>query len=100
VRIGGVRVVLTARRRPFHNFADFAALGLDPRAERLVVVKSGYLSPDLAGIAAADLMALTDGVVSQDIPRLASHHRPRPCYPWDDGFPFTPQSRLSARATP
>ncbi len=92
VRVGGVRVVLTARRRPFHNFADFAALGLDPRGERLVVVKSGYLSPDLSSIAALDLMALTPGVVDQEIPRLPIRHIQRPCFPWDRDFTFTPHA--------
>lgn len=88
VEIGANRVALTARRRPFHSFADFAAVGVDPRAERLLVVKSGYLSPDLAAIAAADLMVLSPGVVSQDIAALPSLHRP-PSYPWrtDVGLP-------------
>ncbi|HTJ59048.1 MAG TPA: M81 family metallopeptidase, partial [Devosiaceae bacterium] len=49
--IGGIDVVVTARRRPFHNIADFTKLGLDPRTAKIVVVKSGYLSPELAPIA-------------------------------------------------
>ncbi|HVA90181.1 MAG TPA: M81 family metallopeptidase, partial [Chloroflexota bacterium] len=45
VRVGGVTLVLTARRRPFHTLRDFTDLGLDPKAFSLLVVKSGYLSP-------------------------------------------------------
>ena len=48
VRIGGITLILAARRRPYHNQADFTQLGLDPAKVRLLVVKSGYLSPELA----------------------------------------------------
>ncbi|ULJ76561.1 M81 family metallopeptidase [Rhizobium gallicum] len=97
IRTSGVTVVLAARRRPYHNIADFARLGLDPRSVRLLVVKSGYLSPELAPIANPNLMALTEGVVNQDIESLASHRRSRPIFPFDRKFVYQPQARLSAR---
>jgi microcystin degradation protein MlrC len=100
VRIGRVTLVLTARRRPFHTFEDFSRLGLDPRAVRLLVVKSGYLSPDLAPIARPSLLALSAGVVDQHVERLASRHRPRPSFPFDTEFSFTPRPRASARFNP
>jgi microcystin degradation protein MlrC len=96
VRIGGVTVVLAARRRPYHNIADFTRLGLDPKSVRLLVVKSGYLSPELAPIANPNLMALTDGVVGQDIENLVSLRRQRPAFPFDRDFAYTPEARLSA----
>lgn len=98
VAIGGVTVVLTARRRPFHAISDFTGLGLDPLAVRLLVVKSGYLSPELAPIAAPNLMALTPGVVDQDITRTARHHMSRPSFPFDGDFAWAPAPALSARA--
>jgi microcystin degradation protein MlrC len=97
IRIGGVTVVLAARRRPYHNLADFARLGLDPARARLVVVKSGYLSPDLAPLANPNLMALTDGVVNQDIPRLTNLHRPAGTMPFEPRKSFTPVGLPSAR---
>ena len=97
VRAGGITIVLSARRRPYHTLSDFARLGLDPKQVRLLVVKSGYLSPDLAPIANPNLMALTEGVVNQDIPALASHRRSRPAYPFDRDFTFEPEVRFSAR---
>jgi hypothetical protein len=42
-------------------------------------------------------MALTDGVVNQDIPHLASLHRSRPAFPFDQEFDFMPKANLSAR---
>ncbi|MFG2138083.1 M81 family metallopeptidase [Streptomyces sp. NPDC048650] len=82
---GGVTVVLTERRRPFHTRADFGAL--DPLAHDLVVVKIGYLEPELHAMAADWLLALTPGGVDQDLLRLGHHHVRRPLYPFDDeGF--------------
>jgi microcystin degradation protein MlrC len=97
VQIGGLVLVLAARRRPYHNLADFTALGLDPAAARLLVVKSGYLSPDLAPLAAPNLMALTEGVVNQDIPRLTNHHRATGTLPFEARADFTPTPTASAR---
>lgn len=97
VGVGGIEIVLAARRRPYHNIEDFRRLGLDPKAVRLLVVKSGYLSPELAPIANPNLMALTDGVVNQDIANLASHRRARPVFPFDRDFDYAPAATLSAR---
>ncbi|OQP84787.1 microcystin degradation protein MlrC [Rhizobium rhizosphaerae] len=97
VAIGGITLVLAAKRRPYHDIADFTLLGLDPKVARLVVVKSGYLSPELAPIANPNLMALTDGVVNQDIPALSSHRRQRPAFPFDRDFGYSPEVAFSAR---
>src|SRR6185312_8129629 len=70
LRIGGIDLVVTARRRPFHDLADFLKLGLAPNRANIIVVKSGYLSPELAPIANPSLMALTPGVVDQYVERL------------------------------
>ncbi|GHC50744.1 M81 family metallopeptidase [Neogemmobacter tilapiae] len=97
VQINGITLVLAARRRPYHNIADFTALGLDPTKARLLVVKSGYLSPELAPLANPNLMALTDGVVNQDIPRLTNHHRAKGTLPFAPDHDFTPEPQPSAR---
>ncbi|NHF73282.1 M81 family metallopeptidase [Paracoccus xiamenensis] len=97
IQIGGIRAVLAARRRPYHNIADFTRLGLDPQRAGLVVVKSGYLSPELAPIANPNLMALTDGAVNQDISRLENLHRPAGTWPFDPRDAFTPEARASIR---
>lgn len=97
VRIGGITLVLAARRRPYHNTADFTRLGLDPTKVRLLVVKSGYLSPELAPIANPNLMALTDGVINQDIENLPSHRRHQPSYPFVKDFSYTAKVFFSTR---
>ncbi len=97
IAVDGVTLVLTARRRPFHEIADFTALGLDPKAFRIVVVKAGYLVPAIAEIANPNLMALTDGAVNQDIEHLSSRHRV-PTYPFVRDLRFTPATIVSARS--
>ena len=98
LRIGGIDLVVCARRRPYHTFDDFARVGLDPRLARVVVVKSGYLSPELAGIANPSIMALSPGIVDQAVERLPRTRTPRPLYPLDTDFPYTPAVQWSARA--
>ena len=97
VDIDGISVVLTARRRPFHLPTDFTSLGLQPTSFKIVVVKAGYLVPEIAAFANPNLMALTDGAVNQDIPRLSNEHRV-PTFPWKQDLTFTPVTKASARA--
>ncbi|QQR38696.1 M81 family metallopeptidase [Devosia rhizoryzae] len=98
VRIGGIELVLTARRRPFHNIVDFTRLGLDPHGARIIAVKSGYLSPELGPMANPGIMALSPGVVDQFVERTERKHTPRPSFPFDRDFAFTPVVKWSARA--
>lgn len=80
---GGVRAVLTTRRKPYHYLRDFADLGLDPAAHDLTVVKIGYLVPDLFAAARGWMIALTPGGVDQHIARLPYRALERPIYPLD-----------------
>ena len=95
VEIGGIQLVLSEKRRPYHDLADFERLGLDPRNARLVVVKSGYLSPELAPIANPCLMALSEGVVDQHIERLVRARKAVPTFPFDRDFEYRPMPRVS-----
>ena len=79
-----VDVVLTRVRRPYHLEADFTRLGLDPRTADVVVVKIGYLEPELHALAAGWRMALTPGGVDQDLRRLGHRRVQRPIFPLDD----------------
>ena len=98
LRNGGIDIVVSARRRPYHNISDFTALGLDPHNANIVVVKSGYLSPELAPIASPNLMALSNGVVDQFVERLPRLRKVRDTFPFDKDFAYTPETLLSARS--
>ena len=98
---GGVRAILTTRRKPYHAIADFTDLGLDPAAHDLTVVKVGYLVPELFAAARGSVIALTPGGVDQDIVRLGHRHLERPIFPLDPEMPdpdFEPTVLESARS--
>ncbi len=98
VDIRGVSVVLTAKRRPFHEIRDFTSLGLDPIKFKIVVVKAGYLVPEIAAIANPNLMALTDGAVNQDIEHLPENKYRVPTFPFRHDFKWKPHTIVSARS--
>ncbi|TDD14511.1 M81 family peptidase, partial [Kribbella turkmenica] len=81
--VGGLRVIVTSRRKPYHLEADFKALGLSPRDADLVIVKIGYLEPELYAMAADWLLGLTPGGVNQDLLSLGHKNIVRPMYPFD-----------------
>jgi microcystin degradation protein MlrC len=82
VESGLLTIVISNFRRAFHNFSDFRALGIDLDQHPVLVVKSGYLSPDIRTLPRTLIMVLTDGAVNQDIAAQANLHRPRPCFPF------------------
>ncbi|WP_307861851.1 M81 family metallopeptidase [Nocardioides sp. SYSU D00065] len=84
VRTPAVDVIVTRRRRPYHLESDFTRLGLDPRRADIVVVKIGYLEPELFDLAADWMLALTPGGVDQDLARLGHRRIQRPMFPLDD----------------
>jgi microcystin degradation protein MlrC len=98
VRINGVTVVLTATRRPFHKISDFTRLQLHIPSFKLLVVKSGYLSPELAPLANPNLMALSDGSILQDLDKLPKNQFRPQTYPFDRSFRWQPSTIVSARS--
>ncbi len=83
VRVGSLHIIVTQKRKPYHKEIDFTRLGLAPRKAAIVVVKIGYLEPELYAMRAGWIMALTPGGVDQDIEHLPYKHILRPMYPFD-----------------
>jgi microcystin degradation protein MlrC len=83
LRVGGVWILIPAQRRAFYNLADFQHAGVDPLAHRLVVVKLGYLFPELRDIAPREILALSPGCSDLNLSRLPFEHVVRPIYPLD-----------------
>ncbi|MFE6176458.1 M81 family metallopeptidase [Streptomyces sp. NPDC056464] len=94
LRVGSVHVILTRLRKPYHLERDFTDLELDPRAAYVVIVKIGYLEPELFAMASDWKMALTPGGVDQDLVRLGHRRIRRPMFPFD---PAMPAPDLTAR---
>jgi len=83
VKVNNVYVIVTYKRKPYHYISDFTNLDLDPSSSDLLVVKIGYLVPELYDIRGDWVMALTPGGVDQDLERLGYQKIKRPMYPLD-----------------
>ncbi|MEV4757419.1 M81 family metallopeptidase [Micromonospora sp. NPDC049559] len=86
VRVGGVSVFLTSRRMQYRLLASYARLGVEVDAVDLVVVKIGYLEPELFAAAGDWRLALTPGGVDQHLERLPYRRVQRPVFPLDRDF--------------
>ncbi|WP_290426998.1 M81 family metallopeptidase [Algoriphagus limi] len=83
VQVGSVKVIVTEKRKPYHHEKDFTDLQLDPRGTDVLVVKIGYLVPELYDLRGDWIMALTPGGVDQDLQRLGYQRINRPMFPLD-----------------
>ena len=83
IRTGGIHAIITERRKPYHKVSDFHLAGLPIEEFDIVIVKIGYLEPELYDLAEDWTLALTPGGVDQDLLRLGHQHIDRPMYPFD-----------------
>ncbi|HVG17034.1 MAG TPA: M81 family metallopeptidase [Chitinophagaceae bacterium] len=97
IKVGSTHIIVTKKRKPYHKEIDFTRLGLNPRKTDIVVVKIGYLEPELFDMSADWLLALTLGGVDQDLERLGYKRIKRPMFPLDKNMK---NPDLSARLVP
>lgn len=83
LKVGSINVIVTKKRKPYHKEKDFTDLELNPRESDILVVKIGYLVPELYEIRKGWIMALTPGGVDQDLERLGYKNIKRPMFPLD-----------------
>ncbi|MDA8588971.1 M81 family metallopeptidase [Flavobacteriaceae bacterium] len=97
VQSGSINVIVTEKRKPYHYIKDFTDLNLDPKSIDILMVKIGYLVPQLYDINKGWIMALTPGGVDQDLFRLDYKRIERPMFPVDE---FESEPDLSAVFVP
>lgn len=97
LRVGSVYAILTRLRKPYHKEKDFTDLDLRPREADVVIVKIGYLEPELYDMAQDWMLGLTPGGVDQDLKRLGHKRIRRPMWPFDETFK---EPDLTARILP
>lgn len=90
VRVGGVLVLVTDRRTFFSTLNDFRKAGVEPLDHKVVVVKLGYLMPELRDAAPREILALTPGYSDMDFTRLPYNYVTRPIFPLDEEFAWSP----------
>jgi len=100
LQVGSVYAILTEQRKPYHLEKDFTDLDLKPRNADIVIVKIGYLEPELYDMAKDWMLALTPGGVDQDLERLGHHRIRRPMWPFDKKFEEEPDLRARIIAAP
>jgi microcystin degradation protein MlrC len=83
VKTGSAHIIVTRKRKPYHKEIDFTRLGLKPRQTDIVVVKIGYLEPELYAMKNGWLLAITPGGVDQNLERLGYKRIRRPMFPLD-----------------
>jgi microcystin degradation protein MlrC len=84
LQVEGVTVIANTQRDQVHDPACFSALGVDPRAKKLLVVKSAqHFHAAFAPLAAAILYAEGPGTVATDLSSLPFQHIARPQWPLD-----------------
>ncbi|MDH6303927.1 microcystin degradation protein MlrC [Parabacteroides sp. PF5-5] len=88
VKIGSIYVIVTEKRKGFHYVKEFTKHNIDLKQADIVVVKLGYLVPELYDIQADWMMALTLGGVNQDLPNLPYKRIRRPMFPLDKDMPM------------
>ena len=93
LKIGGIRVLLSAKRVSFQRRQQFLDLGITPEEHAIIVVKIGYLVPELKAMARRSYLALSPGAVNQDIVSLPFQRIQRPCYPFDLDMQWSPAAR-------
>ncbi len=97
IQVGNSFVIVTEDRMVYHHQKEFTDLGLDPTKADVIVLKQGYLEPEIYDLRGDWVMALTPGGVDQDLHRLNYKRIHRPMYPLDKDMP---DPDLSARFIP
>lgn len=90
IEVKGVKTVILKSRRSFVEMRDFKEVDLNPLAFSIVVVKLGYLFPELRDIAPVHLMALTSGFCNLDMRSLPYKKVHRPSFPLDMDMVWKP----------
>ena len=90
VQVDGVEIVLATDRRAFASLGAFESAGINPLERRLVVVKLGYLFPELRDNAPRAIMALSPGFSDPRMASLPFERVVRPIFPLDRDFAWSP----------
>lgn len=83
---GDITVVITENRAAFCRPDIFESIDLDYHKYHIVVVKLGYLFPELSADAERAILAFTPGASAERLEDMGLKNIRRPMFPFDDGF--------------
>lgn len=90
IQVDGIHIIITDKRKHFLSLQDFRKAGLEPLAHKIVVVKLGYLMPELRDAAPREILALSPGYANMELSRLPYKYVTRPIFPLDKDFKWRP----------
>ncbi|MBT3273289.1 MAG: M81 family metallopeptidase, partial [Spirochaetales bacterium] len=67
ILVDGARAIITEERKAYTRKSDFNELGIDLLSEKLVIIKLGYLFPEIREIAADSCLAFTPGATQPEV---------------------------------
>lgn len=86
----GIDVIVTDKHVGCYDPEMMRVLGVEPQDLKAIVVKLGYLEPEIRAIAKKSILVLTDGSTNEVFTRLEYKHLPRPMYPFDQDMEWEP----------
>jgi microcystin degradation protein MlrC len=98
LRVDGVEIILTTDRRPFTSLAAFHAVGIDPLTRKMVVVKLGYLFPELRDLAPRALLVASPGFSDLRLDTFPYSRLRRPIFPLDTMQAWEPREESGGYA--
>ncbi len=86
----GVEILLSEERVSIHDPEQMRAVGMEPLAYKIVVIKRGYLEPLFQAIAPRAILALSPGATNCDVTQMSFERVQRPVYPLDPDMDWMP----------
>lgn len=85
----GVDIIVTSKHVGCYDPEMMRAVGIEPSTCKVIVVKLGYLEPEIRAIAKRSILVLTDGSTNEIFSRLSYTLLPRPIFPLDENVEWT-----------
>ncbi len=83
IDINGVHVIVTSEHVGCYDPAMMRVLDIVPEELKVIVLKLGYLEPEIRAIAGKSILVLTDGSTNEIFTRLPYKKLKRPIFPLD-----------------
>ncbi len=84
--VDGVEVIVSDKHIGCYDPNIMRSLGVKVEERKVIVVKLGYLEPEIRSVAKKSIMALTTGSSDEIFESLSYKHLNRPIYPLDKDF--------------
>ena len=89
LKMDDITAIVTAERTDVYDPQFLEDLGLDPLDYKVIIVKSGYLSPEYQALTKRPMLALTPGDTNPLLETIPYKKVKRPIYPVDKDFEWT-----------